>query len=238
MKNHAFVGGSSAAVAALTKLDTAVAFLADRREGVSLAPAGRQAGLAYVWRRVFLKGRGRKPELGFGGRRSARRPPSIRRLPLGGGAARRIGGFVSARGLRSGGSQSAGSRHHLEGARAIAKMRTSMGFGPRSAARFAGAGALVLFLCWQHVQATRLGYQVEAARKNARRTGARVAALRVELDSRLSPGEVASRAARLGLVPVAPDALRRLPGSRPSADGLLGRWWARRLGPLVAASRS
>lgn len=96
----------------------------------------------------------------------------------------------------------------------------------------------MLFLCWQHVQATRLGYRVEAARKDARLLDGRVAALRVELEERLSPAEVAARASRLGFVPVAPDALRRLPDSRPVSGGLLGRWWARRLGSLVAASRS
>jgi len=107
-----------------------------------------------------------------------------------------------------------------------------------TAAPFVGLGALVLFLSWQHVQATRLGYQVEAARKDARLMNSRVAALRMELEERLSPAEVAARASRLGFVPVAPDALRRLSQAGPDSSGLLGRWWARRLGPLVAASRS
>lgn len=56
-----FVGGSSAATAARCTLDTTVAFLMDRRQAVALDPAGRKAGSAYVWRRVFLKGRGRRP---------------------------------------------------------------------------------------------------------------------------------------------------------------------------------
>jgi hypothetical protein len=56
-----FVGGSSAGSALLTRLDTTVAFLSDRRQAVSLDPAGRKAGSAYVWRRVFLKGRDRRP---------------------------------------------------------------------------------------------------------------------------------------------------------------------------------
>lgn len=60
MKND-FVGGSSAATAMLAKLDTTVAFLVDRRQTTTLAPAGRQAGSAYVWRRIFLKGRDRRP---------------------------------------------------------------------------------------------------------------------------------------------------------------------------------
>src|SRR5579871_6826701 len=86
-----------------------------------------------------------------------------------------------------------------------------MGLGPGGAIRFAGAGALVLFLCWQHVQATRLGYRVEAARREAAERRGRVESMRFELERRLSPEEVASRASRLGMVPAAPDALRRLP---------------------------
>lgn len=56
-----FVGGSSTATALMAKLDTTVAFLMDRRQAVALDPAGRKAGSAYVWRRVFLKGRDRRP---------------------------------------------------------------------------------------------------------------------------------------------------------------------------------
>jgi hypothetical protein len=56
-----FVGGSSAATAMMTKLDTTVAFLVDRQQAVDLAPTGRQARSGYVWRRVFLKGRDRRP---------------------------------------------------------------------------------------------------------------------------------------------------------------------------------
>lgn len=61
MKTSAFVGGTGADVTGPSKFDASVAFLVDRRECVDLAPTGRQAGLAYVWRRVFLKGRGRRP---------------------------------------------------------------------------------------------------------------------------------------------------------------------------------
>jgi hypothetical protein len=97
----------------------------------------------------------------------------------------------------------------------------------------------VLFLCWQHVQATRLGYQVESARRETLDRRGRVAAMRVELEQRLCPEQVAARASRLGLIPAAPDALRRLPESRVSAPiGALTRLWTRGLAPLVAASRS
>lgn len=123
-------------------------------------------------------------------------------------------------------------------------MNARMGLGTGSAARFAGAGALVLFLCWQHVQATRLGYQVESARRETLERRGRVAALRVELDERLSPEQVSARASSLGLVPAAPGALRRLPetlGASPlgaAPFGALARLWTRGLAPLVAASRS
>ena len=56
-----FVGGPGVATSLLAKLDTTVAFLLDRRQAVALDPAGRKAGSAYVWRRVFLKGRDRRP---------------------------------------------------------------------------------------------------------------------------------------------------------------------------------
>jgi hypothetical protein len=86
-----------------------------------------------------------------------------------------------------------------------------MGLRPWGAVRFAGAGALVLFLCWEHVQATRLGYRVESARREAAERRGRVESMRLELERRLSPSEVAARASRLGMIPAAPDALRRLP---------------------------
>ncbi len=119
-------------------------------------------------------------------------------------------------------------------------MHARMGLGAGSAARFTGAGALVLFLCWQHVQATRLGYRVEAARKEATVRHGRVTALRMELEAVLSPEQVAARAGKLGLIPATPDALRRLPSERASsaAEGALARLWSRGLVPLVAAARS
>ena len=56
-----FMGCSSSGTALMAKLDTTVAFLSDRRQAVALDPAGRKAGSAYVWRRVFLKGWDRRP---------------------------------------------------------------------------------------------------------------------------------------------------------------------------------
>ncbi len=43
-----------------SRLETTVAFLLDRRQAVGVAPLGRRSGSAYVWQRVFLKGRDRR----------------------------------------------------------------------------------------------------------------------------------------------------------------------------------
>ena len=57
MKNTSFLSGSAVAMAALTKLDTTVSFLLDRRQTVAVSPVGKVNSPGYVWRRVFLKGR-------------------------------------------------------------------------------------------------------------------------------------------------------------------------------------
>jgi hypothetical protein len=58
MKNTSFLSGSSVAMAALTKLDTTVSFLIDRRQVVAVSPVGKVHSPGYVWRNVFLKGKG------------------------------------------------------------------------------------------------------------------------------------------------------------------------------------
>lgn len=90
-------------------------------------------------------------------------------------------------------------------------MDAFMGLGPRRTAKFAGLGTLGLLLCWQHVQATRLGYEVESARRCVREMRSRVAGLRNRVDETLSPAALASRAGSLGMVAAAPEALRVLP---------------------------
>jgi hypothetical protein len=116
-------------------------------------------------------------------------------------------------------------------------MDAFMGFDPRRAARFAGLGALLLFLCWQHVQATRLGYRVETSRKTARELRSRVADLRLNLDQTLSPAALSARASsRLGMLPASPESLRVLPGRSASNAGLLPRLWAKV--PAVLPARS
>jgi hypothetical protein len=58
IKNASYLSGSSVAMAALTKLDTTVSFLVDRRQTVAVSPVGKVSSPGYVWRRVFLKGKG------------------------------------------------------------------------------------------------------------------------------------------------------------------------------------
>lgn len=115
-------------------------------------------------------------------------------------------------------------------------MDALMGFDPRRVAKFAGLGALLLFLCWQHVQATRIGYRVESTRREARALRSRVADLRLKLDETMAPAALAARAnTKLGMIPASPGALRSLSG-RAAATGLLPRLWARL--PLLGPSRS
>jgi hypothetical protein len=116
-------------------------------------------------------------------------------------------------------------------------MDALMGFDPRRVVKFAGLGALFLFLCWQHVQATRIGYRVESTRREARALRSRVADLRLKLDETMTPAALAARAnTKLGMVPAAPGSLRSLPGRSVEAGGLLPRLWARL--PLVGPLRS
>ncbi len=73
------------------------------------------------------------------------------------------------------------------------------------------ASALVLSLVWQHIHATRLGYDVERTRRQAQGLRARIGGLRMELETEVSPARLAAQArSRLGMYPAPPDALRAL----------------------------
>ena len=96
--------------------------------------------------------------------------------------------------------------------------------------KIAAASLIALALVWQHVQATRLGYQVEQSRREANLLKGRIAALRMELASNLSPAQLAQTAkSRLGMFPVSPETLRFLdrPAPEPPARTLLSRWIAK-----------
>lgn len=116
-------------------------------------------------------------------------------------------------------------------------MDALMGFDPRRVAKFAGLGALLLFLCWQHVQATRIGYRVESTRREARALRNRVADLRLRVDETLAPAALAARAnTKLGMIPAQPGALRSLSAGGGDASGLLPRLLTHL--PLIGPSRS
>jgi len=93
--------------------------------------------------------------------------------------------------------------------------------------KIAAASLLGLALVWQHIQATRLGYQVEQARREGNILKGRIAALRIDLETDLSPAQLAQTAkSRLGMFPAGPEALRFLdrPVPRTPARTLLSRW--------------
>jgi hypothetical protein len=60
MKNNAWLRGSGTGLAAIIRVDTKIGFLCDRQEGIDLAPAGPDQHPSYVWKRVFLRGRGQR----------------------------------------------------------------------------------------------------------------------------------------------------------------------------------
>ena len=101
--------------------------------------------------------------------------------------------------------------------------------------KIAGASLLVLAMVWQHIQATRLGYEVESSRKETHRLKGRIASLQMDLQRSVSPARLASQArSRLGMFPVNPASLRIMnnPGNAAEKETffarLLSRWAASR----------
>ena len=109
----------------------------------------------------------------------------------------------------------------------------------RRAAKIASGALLLLALVWQHVQATRLGYEVERSRRQVQSLKGRLAGLRAELEAASAPARLAERArTRLGMFPASPESLRRLPEA-PEAradETLLGRIFPKRRSPASPAN--
>ncbi|MBI4346782.1 MAG: hypothetical protein HY553_07990 [Elusimicrobia bacterium] len=83
-----------------------------------------------------------------------------------------------------------------------------------------GAAALVFLFVWQQVQATRLGFELDGARRSVQETRARCAYLRLELERRTAPAELAlSAREKLGMLPPSPDSVVMLEhaAARPTA---------------------
>jgi hypothetical protein len=88
----------------------------------------------------------------------------------------------------------------------------------------------VLALAWQQIEATRLGYQVETARSRVHAMQGRLGALQMDLQTSLSPAQLAYQArTRLGMQPASPESLRLLTGASgaPAADSFLSRLFSR-----------
>src|SRR5438105_9204735 len=96
---------------------------------------------------------------------------------------------------------------------------------PRRTVRIGVAALFILALAWQQIEATRLGYAVEKSRRQTHIVRGRIGALQMELETSLSPAQLALQArARLGMLPASPESLRILgDGGGATAQGLLAR---------------
>ncbi len=104
--------------------------------------------------------------------------------------------------------------------------------------KIVGASLVLLALVWQHIEATRLGYRVEKQRHEAQLLRARIAAIDIELETSVSPAQLASRArSRLGMYPAPPESLRILAdGPDARREGFLTRLFPKARRGLVAAA--
>jgi hypothetical protein len=93
---------------------------------------------------------------------------------------------------------------------------------------------MVLAMAWQHIQATRLGYEVESTRRQAHRLKGRIASLQMDLQTSVSPARLASQAkSRLGMFPVSPGSLRIM--NSPESAAEKETFFARLLSRLVSS---
>jgi hypothetical protein len=83
----------------------------------------------------------------------------------------------------------------------------------KSTVRIVLGGILIMGVVWQHVQATRIGYEVERARKRLRQLESQVAETRMDLEKDFSPAQLAVKAKRLGMTAGSPERLRWLPNA-------------------------
>lgn len=101
--------------------------------------------------------------------------------------------------------------------------------------KMTAAVLLVLAMAWQHVQATRLGYEVENSRKRTLSLKGRLAVLQMDLQRSVSPARLSLQArTRLGMFPVSPESLRVI----GTTEGAVQRetFLARLLSRLATAS--
>jgi hypothetical protein len=88
----------------------------------------------------------------------------------------------------------------------------------------------VLALAWQQIEATRLGYQVERSRAQLHALQGRLGTLQMDLQTSLSPAQLALQArTKLGMQPASPECLRLLgsPANPAAGDSFLSRLLSR-----------
>lgn len=102
----------------------------------------------------------------------------------------------------------------------------------KRAFRIVQATLVVLALAWQHIEATRLGYKVETARRQAHLLRGQLHVLQMDLQTSLSPAQLAYQArSKLGMQPANPECLRLLGHAQEAATNdsfltrLLSRTW-------------
>lgn len=97
--------------------------------------------------------------------------------------------------------------------------------------KIVAASLILLVLAWQHVTATRLGYEVARARQEGQSLRSKLGGVQLELETSLSPAQLALQAkAKLGMFPAPPEALRILGDAAESTEsGFLTRFlrWTR-----------
>lgn len=100
--------------------------------------------------------------------------------------------------------------------------------------KMAAAALLLMALVWQHVEATRMGYEVENSRKKTLSLKGRIAVLQMDLQRSVSPAQLALQArTRLGMFPASPESLRVM---EPAAGAVYKETFLARLFSRLAAA--
>ena len=97
---------------------------------------------------------------------------------------------------------------------------------------------LLLALVWQHIEATRLGYEAERSRRQASLLRGKIGCLRMDMETSIAPAQLALKAkTKLGMLPAGPESLRILGGESPAPakETLLGRLFPKSWRSLVSA---
>lgn len=97
----------------------------------------------------------------------------------------------------------------------------------------------VLALAWQHIEATRLGYEVERSRARVHVLQGELGSLQMQLQTSLSPAQLAYQArTKLGMQPAGPECLRLLgsPAGPAARDSFLSRLLSRTWRSLTSAT--